>query len=244
MAHPQNIYSLDTVVAENSAVFADLISAASPTIAPNGAIEGNIARSENVSFQRNADYTALLGLQEDSAGDIAAAISAMQYAFNQEQADGSFSNPQLASAGAYNNASADAFFLQSFAQICLDLKNSPLWPTFSSQIQAFRPQFSKAMAGSQARHRSCLRATPRFQTTCSSTLSPSSLAETFLTTIASIRLASGPHASFFLMTGSNLKLEEPRSRLTRSARRMRRGNKRGACEFEFRLSIGRAQSCR
>jgi hypothetical protein len=81
MAHPQNIYSLDTVVAENSPVFADLISAASPTIAPNGAIEGNIARSENVSFQRNADYTALLGLQEDSAGDIAAAMSAMQYAF-------------------------------------------------------------------------------------------------------------------------------------------------------------------
>ena len=70
----------------------------------------------------------------------------MQYGFNQEQADGSFSNPQLASLGAYNNASADAFFLQSFAQICLDVKNSPLWSTFSSQILAFRPQFSKAMS--------------------------------------------------------------------------------------------------
>ena len=146
MARPPNIYSLDTAVAENSPVFADLISAASPTIAPNGAIGENTARSENVSFQRNADYTALLGLLEDSAGDIAAAISAMQYGFNQEQADGSFSNPQLASSGAYNNASADAFFLQSFAQICLALKNSPLWPTFSSQILAFGPQFSKAMS--------------------------------------------------------------------------------------------------
>jgi hypothetical protein len=59
----------------------------------------------------------MVGLQEDSAGEIATAISAMQYGFNQEQANGSFLNPQLASAGIYNNASADAFFLQSFAQI-------------------------------------------------------------------------------------------------------------------------------
>jgi hypothetical protein len=29
---------------------------------------------------------------------------------------------------------------------CFDAKNSPLWSTFGSQIQAFRPQFSKAMS--------------------------------------------------------------------------------------------------
>ena len=64
--------------------------------------------------------------------------------------------------------------------------------------------------------------------------------------LRSIAHATAPTLVLFRTDGFNLKLQGQRSRLTRSAKRMRpgQGNNRGACEFEFRLSVGRAQVLR
>ncbi len=40
---------------------------------------------------------------------------------------------------------SDAFFLQSFVQIYLGVKNSPLWSTYKTQLSALIPKFSTAM---------------------------------------------------------------------------------------------------
>ena len=69
----------------------------------------------------------------------------MQYGFQQEQADGSFYNADADAADGWTNTESDAFFLQSFVQIYLGVKNSPLWSTYKTQLSALIPKFSTAM---------------------------------------------------------------------------------------------------
>ena len=86
----------------------------------------------------------MLALEEGSAGDLAPAITAMQYGFQQQQANGSFYN--VNAANDWTNYESDAFFLQSFVQIYLGVKNSPLWATYKTQLSALIPKFSTAMS--------------------------------------------------------------------------------------------------
>ena len=88
----QNMSALETATSVVSTNFLDLLRRNSPAIASNGAIGANITAYTNVSYQRSDTWTTMLGLDEGSASDVAPAIAAMQYGFQQEQPNGSFNN--------------------------------------------------------------------------------------------------------------------------------------------------------
>ena len=161
MATYSNISALEAATSSISANFLDLDRSVAPTIASNGAIGLNTSEYENVSYQRQAVWTAMLALEEDSASDLAPAITAMQYGFQQEQADGSFYNADADAADGWTNTELDAFFLQSFVQIYLGVKNSPLWSTYKTQLSALIPKFSTAMNWLPPRPPRFPRPTPR-----------------------------------------------------------------------------------
>ena len=143
MATYSNISALEAATSSISANFLDLDRSESPATASSGAVGLNINAYANVSFQRQAVWTAMLALEEGSASDLAPAIAAMQYGFQQEQADGSFYNADAVDG--WTNYESDAFFLQSFVQIYLGVKNSPLWSTYKTQLSALVPKLSTAM---------------------------------------------------------------------------------------------------
>src|ERR1700728_3274335 len=88
----QNMSALETATSAVSTNFLDLLRGVSPAIASNGAIGANATTYTNVSYQRSATWTTMLALEEGSASDLAPAIAAMQYGFQQEQPNGSFNN--------------------------------------------------------------------------------------------------------------------------------------------------------
>lgn len=144
MATYQTISALASATASSSPAFVDLVSTAAPNITTSGAVGANVSAYHDVSAQRSAIWTMELGLAQNSSSDIAAAIKAMQYGFGEEQANGSFYNADATNNSA--NIESDAFFLQSFVQIYLGVKNSPFWSTYGSQLQALLPKFSTAMS--------------------------------------------------------------------------------------------------
>ena len=142
--YPRSEYALGQAIAQTSSTFVDQLWSSSPAVASDGSIGDNTGHYENVSIQRGAIWTTLLGVEQNNSGDIAAAISAMNYAFNHQRSDGSFSNADATTSAA--NDEDDAFFLQSFARIFLGVQSSPLWSTYGSQLTALLPKFASAMA--------------------------------------------------------------------------------------------------
>ena len=139
----QNMTALEMATSAVSTNFLDLLRGLSPAIASNGAIGQNIAAYTNVSFQRSDTWTTMLALQEGSTSDLAPAVAAMQFGFQQELPNGSFNN--VGAILDWTNYESDAFFLQSFAEDYLSIKSSSLWPTFATQLTALIPKFSSAM---------------------------------------------------------------------------------------------------